>query len=83
MARSILLLGLITLWVQLQAAPIAGKYGWVGRIFKNIFFLIFIESQVFCRCWQVPGCCLVSARGAVVGVGWDEPGDVGLTRVSQ
>lgn len=37
MARSILLLGLLALWAQLQAAPIAGKYGRVGRGFKNIF----------------------------------------------
>lgn len=37
MARSILLLGLLALWAQLQAAPVAGKYGRVGRTFKNIF----------------------------------------------
>lgn len=56
----------------------ASMGGWEEHL--RIFFLIFIESQVLCRCWQVPGCCLVRAREAVVGARWDEPGRCGARR---
>lgn len=53
----------------------ASMGGWEGYL--RIFFRYFHRIT---GVLQVPGCCIVRARGAVVGVGWDEPGRCGAQR---